>query len=363
MPKSSLLCELIRYGLAGDLPHFKQTARAISREEKAKRHTAIAAQIDDLLISAPRSGLLSSPASMANSYSGTPARSHSGSYNTSELALPNRSLSRSLTSSDREEYGHLFIEKNVTKSLEDLLLPPGVQTVCQDLIKEQKNSELLHSYGLAPRNKLLLIGPPGNGKTSLAQAMASALDLPLFVVRYESIIGSYLGETAARLVQLFEFARNHPCVLFFDEFETLGKERGDVHETGEIKRVVSSLLLQIDDLPDHVIAIAATNHDSLLDKAAWRRFQVRIELPGPTQENLEAYYSFFENMHHFSLGLSAKELAKKTAGISYAEAEELALTILRQYVLNLPDADAADIARRTLENWQEQVIFAHRTES
>ena len=91
--------------------------------------------------------------------------------------------------------------------------------------------------------------------------------IPILTVRYESIIGSYLGETASRLSKLFEYAKTRECVLFFDEFETLGKERGDVHETGEIKRVVSSLLMQIDALPSYVIAIAATNHDNLLDKA------------------------------------------------------------------------------------------------
>ena len=120
---------------------------------------------------------------------------------------------------------------------------------CQDLINEQNRADLLQSYGIEPRNKLLLIGPPGNGKTSLAEAIAEALMVPLLTVRYESIIGSYLGETASRLSKLFEYVKTRECVLFFDEFETLGKERGDIHETGEIKLVVSSLLMQIDALP------------------------------------------------------------------------------------------------------------------
>ena len=89
--------------------------------------------------------------------------------------------------------------------------------------------------------------------------------VPLLVVRYESIVGTYLGETAVRIRKLFEYAATRKCVLFFDEFETLGKERGDTHETGEIKRVVSSLLLQIDNLPSHVVVIGATNHAELLD--------------------------------------------------------------------------------------------------
>ena len=108
---------------------------------------------------------------------------------------------------------------------------------------------LFFKQGLEPRNKILLVGPPGNGKTSLAEAIATSLMIPLYVVKYESIIGAYLGETASKLSKLFEFAKTRQCVLFFDEFETLGKERGDQQETGEIKRVVSSLLLQIDALP------------------------------------------------------------------------------------------------------------------
>lgn len=103
--------------------------------------------------------------------------------------------------------------------------------------------------GYEPSNNLLLIGDSGNGKTSLAEAIAEALMMPLLTVRYENIIGLYLGETASRLSKLFEYVHTIECVLFFDEFETLGKERGDIHETGEIKRVVSSLLLQIDALP------------------------------------------------------------------------------------------------------------------
>ena len=123
--------------------------------------------------------------------------------------------------------------------MKHLILPKQIKQVCQDVIEEQLRTEVLQSYGLEPRNKILLIGPPGNGKTSLAEAMAEALMVPLLTVRYESIVGAYLGETASKLSKLFEYAKTRKCVLFLDEFETLGKERGDAHETGEIKRVVS----------------------------------------------------------------------------------------------------------------------------
>ena len=106
--------------------------------------------------------------------------------------------------------------------------------------------------------------------------------MPLLIVCYEAVIASYLGETAVRLSRLFAQVRTRRCILFFDEFDVVGKERGDVHETGEIKRVVSSLLLQIDGLPSHVVAVTATNHPELLDRAVWRQFQLRLERPAPS---------------------------------------------------------------------------------
>ena len=114
---------------------------------------------------------------------------------------------------------NLFVEKIPQKRLDHLILPDTVRSVCQDLISEQNRADLLRSYGIEPRNRLLLIGPPGNGKTSLAEAIAESLMIPLLTVRYESIIGSYLGETASRLSKLFEYAKTRECVLFFDEFE------------------------------------------------------------------------------------------------------------------------------------------------
>src|SRR5690606_2419828 len=132
-----------------------------------------------------------------------------------------------------------------------------------------------------------------NGKTSLAEAIAESLGVTFFVVRYEALIGSYLGETSERLRRVFDYARTTPCVLFFDEFDAIGKERGDTHETGEIKRVVSSLLMQVDNLPSYTVVVAATNHPELLDRAVWRRFQVRIELPAPSTEEIAAYIRRF----------------------------------------------------------------------
>jgi hypothetical protein len=161
----------------------------------------------------------------------------------------------------------------------------------------------------------------------------------MLVVRYESIIGSYLGETAVRLAKLFAQVRAERCVLFFDEFDVVGKERGDVHETGEIKRVVSSLLLQVDQLPSHVVVVTATNHGELLDRAAWRRFQVRLGCcPLPAEGSVPRGSSSSRTeagllADAYSHAISPEELGT----LSFAELEFFALDVQRRYVLALPD--------------------------
>src|SRR5205085_1737390 len=117
-------------------------------------------------------------------------------------------------------------EINPTRRIEDLVLPEVVATACREVVEEHHRAELLRSYGLRPRNRILLAGAPGNGKTSLAEALAQALMVPFIVARYDGLIASYLGETASRLRRLFDYVRTRGCVLFFDEFDTIGKERG-----------------------------------------------------------------------------------------------------------------------------------------
>lgn len=317
MARADLLCDIIRYGLNNDSINFRKAAEAICAEERANQHGVLATKIEGMLRISAKNPMRDTAAS--------PTRNGNGDS--------------------------IVSEKIPEKKLNELLLPPSIVDNCNELIEEHMRADLLRSHGLEPRNKILLIGPPGNGKTSLAEAMAEALMLPILTVKYESLVGAYLGETASRLGKLFDYVKTRQCVLFFDEFETIGKERGDTHETGEIKRVVSSLLLQIDALPSYVIAIAATNHESLLDKAAWRRFQIKMELPKPSRSDLEKWFELFEdrNAHNgFSFGYAYSTLAKRQLGRSYAEAEEFALSVYRQFVLRLPDGKPKDITQKQL---------------
>jgi SpoVK/Ycf46/Vps4 family AAA+-type ATPase len=229
-----------------------------------------------------------------------------------------------------------------------------VSTACQEVIEEQHRADLLRAHNLEPRHRILLAGPPGNGKTSLAEAIATELAVPLIVVRYESVIASYLGETAVRLSRLFDQVRTRRCVLFFDEFDVVGKERGDIHETGEIKRVVSSLLLQVDDLPSHVVVVTATNHPELLDRSVWRRFQVRLSLSPPAPKQAEEWFKRFAQRFDVALGHSPATLAKRLRGLSFSELEQFSLDVQRRYVLGLPDSDLRRIVTQRLKQWSER---------
>lgn len=320
MARADLICELIKYGLSKDISNFKKAAEALCAEERTKQHNVLANKIQDLLSLDRKKTFEINSVNFLQKY--------------------------------EQSETNLFWEKLPQKSIDSIILPESVKDVCHGLIEEQLRAELLQSYGVEPRNKLLLIGPPGNGKTSLAEAIAEALMVPLLTIRYESIVGAYLGETAQKLSRLFEIIKTKKCVVFFDEFETLGKDRGDAHETGEIKRVVSSLLLQIDSLPSYVVAIAATNHDSLLDKAAWRRFQIKVNLPKPTKKKLEEFFCQFQKDRDFNFGVLPAILANKTFGLSYAEAEELALEIYRQNILHLHQLNKKEVANKVISLWQ-----------
>lgn len=316
MARADLLVDIVKAGSEGNQELFRKSLEALIAEERSKQHHILADRLAENL------GV------------------------SEKLIRPTRSLP---TVGNGE--AKLYFEVQPRRGLVDLLLPPHVQQACLELVEEHHRSELLRAYNLEPRNRVLLVGPPGNGKTSLAEALAKELDAPLLIVRYESIIGSYLGETAVRLAKLFAQARTQRCVLFFDEFDVIGKERGDIHETGEIKRVVSSLLLQVDQLPSYVVVVTATNHCELLDRAVWRRFQLRLDLPAPRKEQRVLWFKRFETRSGLQLGYTPDDLARRLAGLSFAELEQFTLDVQRRYVLMMPAADIRSIISERLKQW------------
>lgn len=319
MARADLIVNLVKAGTRGDQAQFQKTVEALAADERAKNHSVLA---DRLL---------------------------------AQLQLDNNGRARPFTPlTARPLLGPLVVEVVPGRRMEDLILPTEAELAVRELVEEQHRADLLRSHNLEPRNRVLLAGPPGNGKTALAQAIADALSIPFLVVRYEAVIASYLGETAQRIGQVFELARSRQCVLFFDEFDAVGKERGDLHETGEIKRVVSSLLLQIDALPSYVVVVAASNHPELLDRAVWRRFQIRLKLPMPKQGQIEEWFRRFENRTGHRLALSLRSLAQDLKGLSFAEVEDFGTDMLRRIALNQPDANAKKIAEQCLNQWKRR---------
>lgn len=319
MARADLILNLIRAGVRGDHAQFQKTVEALAADERAKNHSILADRL------------------LAQLQQGSNGRHGS-------VSLP----------SARSPAGPPVTEIIPSRRIEDLILPAEVEQAVRELVEEQCRADLLRSHNLEPRNRVLLAGPPGNGKTSLAEAIADALNIPILVVRYEAVIGSYLGETAQRISQVFEYARSRQCLLFFDEFDAVAKERGDIHETGEIKRVVSSLLLQIDDLPGYVVVVTASNHPELLDRAVWRRFQIRMELPMPTQGQIEEWFRRFEKRTGSKLGLTPRSFAQSLKNLSFAEVEDFGTDVLRRIVLSTPDTDAKRIAQQCLDLWKKR---------
>ena len=139
---------------------------------------------------------------------------------------------------------------------------------------------------------------------------------------YDAIVTSYLGDTATRLRRMFDFVRTEPCVLFFDEFDALGKERGDLHETEEIKRVVTTFLMQLDDLPFCCVLVGATNHPELLDRAAWRRFEIKLELGKPSDDQMTDYFALRMTEFNDNFGYTAMRLRAAICPKNISEAED-----------------------------------------
>lgn len=318
MARADLLLNLVRAGARGEQDYFRKALEALIAEERAKQHHILADRLAAHLNQTKDSQPVSAP-----------------KFRNGPIA-------------------DLFYEIKPNRNLDDLILPDVVKTACNELIEEQNRADLMRSHNIEPRHRLLFAGPPGNGKTSLAEALATQLAVPLLVVRYEAVIASYLGETAVRLAKLFDQVRTRRSILFLDEFDVIGKERGDIHETGEIKRVVSSLLLQVDALPSYVVVVTATNHPELLDRAVWRRFQLRLHLPPPTPVFIEEWFSRFQKRLGTNLGYNIKTLSKRLKGLSFSELEQFSLDIQRRYVLSLPDADIRRIVKDRLSQWEDR---------
>lgn len=223
---------------------------------------------------------------------------------------------------------------------EDLILSPSIAAAITNFIDTVNHFPKLSDAGLNIHLSLLLYGPPGCGKTTIAKALANKLRLPLLVARLDSMISSLLGSTSKNLRKLFEYASSKPCILFLDEFDAIAKNRNDQNEQGELKRVINSLLQNIDDyLAEGNILIAATNRDELLDSAIWRRFSTVVSVEKPGQdETMRLLSSLLSNNVNSVSKDEMEKLSLIFTGLSYSEIKKIITAAVTKSIIQDSDS-------------------------
>lgn len=232
--------------------------------------------------------------------------------------------------------------------LSDIVLDTLSQMKLNRILNEQRHYDKLRSHGLAPRRKLLFVGPPGTGKTMTASVLAGELGIPLFVVRLDGLITKYMGETTAKLRLIFDAIEQNRGVYLFDEFDSIGTHRGAPHEVGEIRRVLNAFLMFLESDQSHGIITAATNRPQSLDIALYRRFDDVIEYSLPSHESI---LKLLENkLALFPLSeLQLKTVAHAAEGLSYAEISRACEDAMKEMILHDRSRLAIDDLLHSLE--------------
>ena len=232
---------------------------------------------------------------------------------------------------------------------DDLVVPDATRGRLEAIVEENRASESLLRYGLRPTSRILLCGPPGTGKTLTARVLATAMGCRLAHVMFDSIVSPYLGETAYNLGRVFEFAGRGRFVVLFDEFDIVGKMRDDPHEHGEIRRLVGNFMQMMDGLGGQSVIVAATNHQHLLDRALWRRFDEVLYYDNPDAGRRARLLAKYLGALKKRGPLPYEELAVLTDGFSAADIARACGDALRAAVVGGGDAVDETGVRRAVE--------------
>jgi len=239
---------------------------------------------------------------------------------------PNRSSNDIDSESKSFQYDQSLMISNalsrttVPVKLNDVVLKMNSRKELESIISEWKNRQILDERGISNRNTLFFYGPPGCGKSMTAKAVGYELSIPTYVVRFDAVIGAYLGQTAIHLRQLFSYAEHQPCVLLFDEIDALGKQRGNPLDVGELDRIVISLMQELEHSRTRGLIIATSNLEKNIDYALWRRFDVAIEFPKPTRNQLLEYARLLLKQHKVAFSKSIRNKISKVKSFADAKA-------------------------------------------
>jgi len=248
----------------------------------------------------------------------------------------------------RGELANLLTVSYPKNRLSDMVLDAQMAEQLGRVMKEQKHHSRIREHGLSPRRKLLLVGPPGTGKTMTASVLAGELGIPLFSVRLDALITKFMGETAAKLRQIFDAINDVRGVYFFDEFDAIGSQRGLANDVGEIRRVLNSFLQMIESDQSHSLIVAATNHVEILDYALFRRFDDVIEYRLPSAP--QATKLIQSRLGKFApKSFPLKAITARAEGLSYAEIRRAVDESIKEAVMHDEERVKADVLTRAFD--------------
>ena len=300
MANGKLLRQLVKAGTSGDADAFRRASEAVIREERDKQHHLLANDLENILYG--RSAPIASNV-QRHLFDGVP--------------------------SDKERGLPLIEMREPTRSEQEIVLSDQNASLIEEIIQEYRRVETLQSYGLRPAEKLLFCGPPGCGKTLAAEVLAYELERPLGIVRLDTVVSSYLGETAANLRKVFDFAQEHSIVLLFDE--------SDATEHGELKRVVNSVLQMMDSFRSDTLFISASNHERMLDSAIWRRFDDVLLFERPSIQQIRKLLTLKLRAVRVDFSLDSTSLVSQLNGMAHADIERVLRRAIKDMVLQRRD--------------------------
>jgi len=235
---------------------------------------------------------------------------------------------------DNEKGFPLLEIKKTFFTWDDIVASDEIIEILKEIPQENENSILFSSYGIKPKNKILLCGPPGTGKTLSAKILSHETGYPLIVVKFESVVSSFLGETATNLRKIFDYIEKGKWIVLFDEFDIIGKKRDDPSEHGEIKRVVNNFMLMLENYEGESILIASTNHPQILDSGVWRRFDEVIKFELPNQICRSRIFEKKLEIIKTDEEIDFTKIAKTTNGFSGSDIEQAVTRAVKHVLLD-----------------------------
>jgi len=305
MASGKLLRQLVKYGSRGDVVAFRTAAEAAISEEREKQHHLLANDLERLLYA-------------------------------DHMALDGRLREFGPTAElPKSKDGDLPLmeERPVVREEHEIVLDDSTRRAVQGIVREHQRADVLRAHGLQPARKLLFFGPPGCGKTLAAEVIAGELSMPLVLVRLDSLISSFLGETASNLRRVFDFVSTTPVVALFDEIDALTKDRGDSADHGELKRAVNAVLQMMDGYRGSSILIATTNYESILDRAVWRRFDEVLRFDKPDERQIGQLLALKLGGVRRNFELKDREIQELFTGLSHADIERVLRRAVKDMVL------------------------------